>query len=416
MMMKEVTLGSLGSSLAGLFFIWATIQRVLPDHLKIATKEFFLSTIQQFSFFQRLSDHFTSFFSPYVEINFPQFQGLQFNQAYSAINAYLVSKGIDKSNRLRATQVRDTKGLVLKREDTTMNDEYKGFKVWWKNVTSPDGDKSYQLTFHSRARSVITTSYIQYVVEEGTLLHTKNMKMKLFSNEHSMWRRTDFEHPASFTRRLGKLGKGVTCCMDHQGPKLLTATFSRSIIVIEDIDCSVNLTGNRIQKDNSLSKNEEQRKEESSVTLSGLLNFIDGIWSACGQERIIVFTTNHLQKLDPALIRRGRMDMRIELSYCTYEAFKVLAKNYLDLYDDHHPLFEKIKTLLEGTMITPADLAETLMARNQTIDVDGSLNSLIQTLERMNNYQRRQHHEHKEKQGRKKQSKYNIFGSLCSLS
>ncbi|KAL0800111.1 hypothetical protein Bca101_055286 [Brassica carinata] len=416
MMMKEVTLGSLGSSLAGLFFIWATIQRVLPDHLKIATKEFFLSTIQQFSFFQRLSDHFTSFFSPYVEINFPQFQGLQFNQAYSAINAYLVSKGIDKSNRLRATQVRDTKGLVLKREDTTMNDEYKGFKVWWKNVTSPDGDKSYQLTFHSRARSVITTSYIQYVVEEGTLLHTKNMKMKLFSNEHRTGKSTMI---AAMANLLNYSIYDLELTSVHNNldlKKLLTATFSRSIIVIEDIDCSVNLTGNRIQKDNSLSKNEEQRKEESSVTLSGLLNFIDGIWSACGQERIIVFTTNHLQKLDPALIRRGRMDMRIELSYCTYEAFKVLAKNYLDLYDDHHPLFEKIKTLLEGTMITPADLAETLMARNQTIDVDGSLNSLIQTLERMNNYQRRQHHEHKEKQGRKKQSKYNIFGSLCSLS
>ena len=91
-------------------------------------------------------------------------------------------------------------------------------------------------------------------------------------------------------------------------------------------------------------------------------------------------------------------------------------KNYLDRCGDHHPLFEKIKTLLEGTMITPADLAETLMARNQIIDVDGSLNSLIQTLERMNNYQRRQHHEHKEKQDRKKHKKYNIFGSLCSKS
>ncbi|CAN7050072.1 AAA-ATPase At5g40000-like [Brassica rapa] len=473
MMMKGDTLGSLGSSLAGLFFIWATIQRVLPDHLKIATKEFFLSAIQQFSFFQRLSDHFTSFFSPYVEINFPELQGLQFNQAYSAINAYLVSKGIDKANRLRASQVRDTKGLVLKREDTTKNDEYKGFKVWWKNVTSPDGDKSYQLTFHSRARSVITTSYIQYVVEEGTLLHTKNKKMKLFSNEQSIWRINDFEHPASFQtfamdpekkqeiiddllafingkeyyKKIGKAwkrgyllygppGSGKStmiaamanllnyCIYDldltsvHNNldlKKLLTTTFSRSIIVIEDIDCSVNLTGNRIQKDN-LRMNEEQSKEVNSVTLSGLLNFIDGIWSACGQERIIVFTTNHLQKLDPALIRRGRMDMRIELSYCTYEAFKVLAKNYLDLCDDHHPLFEKIKTLLEGTMITPADLAETLMARNQIIDVDGSLNRLIQTLERMNNYQRRQHYEHKEKQDRKKHKKYNIFGSLCSKS
>ncbi|KAL6187595.1 hypothetical protein ACLB2K_038993 [Fragaria x ananassa] len=38
-------------------------------------------------------------------------------------------------------------------------------------------------------------------------------------------------------------------------------------------------------------------------TLSGLLNFIDGLWSSCGDERIVVFTTNHMEKLDPALLR-----------------------------------------------------------------------------------------------------------------
>ncbi|CAF1715542.1 unnamed protein product, partial [Brassica napus] len=52
----------------------------------------------------------------------------------------------------------------------------------------------------------------------------------------------------------------------------------------------------------------EGDKKESKVTLSGLLNFIDGLWSACGGERIIVFTTNFVDKLDPALIRKGRMD------------------------------------------------------------------------------------------------------------
>ena len=53
-------------------------------------------------------------------------------------------------------------------------------------------------------------------------------------------------------------------------------------------------------------RNEEESSKSSKVTLSGLLNFIDGIWSACGGERIIVFTTNYVEKLDPALIRRER--------------------------------------------------------------------------------------------------------------
>lgn len=189
--------------------------------------------------------------------------------------------------------------------------------------------------------------------------------------------------------------------------KLLTATSSKSMIVIEDIDCSVDLTGKRKKGDGDLraKKDGEQSKEDqdqSRVTLSGLLNFIDGIWSACGQERIIVFTTNHMEKLDPALIRRGRMDMHIELSYCSYEAFKVLAKNYLDV--DSHPLFGEIESLLKDSKIAPADVAEKLMAKNRIVDVDGSLKDLVQSLERKRKEQRGQDYvdDHKKKPGGKK--------------
>lgn len=45
----------------------------------------------------------------------------------------------------------------------------------------------------------------------------------------------------------------------------------------------------------------------------------DGIRSCCGSERIFVFTSNHPERLDPALIRPGRMDLHIGLGYCTGE-------------------------------------------------------------------------------------------------
>ena len=45
----------------------------------------------------------------------------------------------------------------------------------------------------------------------------------------------------------------------------------------------------------------------------------DGIRSCCGSERIFVFTSNHPERLDPALIRPGRMDLHIALGYCTGE-------------------------------------------------------------------------------------------------
>ncbi|KAF0916924.1 hypothetical protein E2562_015098 [Oryza meyeriana var. granulata] len=149
--------------------------------------------------------------------------------------------------------------------------------------------------------------------------------------------------------------------------RLLIETTSKSIIVIEDIDCSLDLTGDRAtqqrrrQQDrgNSSSRDDSNRRDSSMVTLSGLLNFIDGLWSACGGERIVVFTTNHVDKLDAALIRRGRMDMHIEMSYCSFEAFKTLAKNYLDV--DEHRLFGSVDEILSRDSITPADVAECLM-------------------------------------------------------
>ncbi|EEF44983.1 AAA-ATPase ASD, mitochondrial [Ricinus communis] len=180
--------------------------------------------------------------------------------------------------------------------------------------------------------------------------------------------------------------------------KLLIETTSKSIIVIEDIDCSLDLTGQRKpkkEKDDDDDDNDDEKKKDpvskkkkkdedesnkgSKVTLSGLLNFIDGIWSACGGERIIVFTTNYVEKLDPALIRRGRMDKHIEMSYCCFEAFKVLAKNYLDV--ESHELYGKISKLLEETNMTPADVAENLMPKSDEEDEDTCLKNLIAALE-----------------------------------
>jgi chaperone BCS1 len=182
--------------------------------------------------------------------------------------------------------------------------------------------------------------------------------------------------------------------------KLLIETTSKSIIVIEDIDCSLDLTGQRKKKGESkfFSDDENENKvnidvlrkevkEEGSgggnskVTLSGLLNFIDGIWSACGGERLIVFTTNYVEKLDPALIRRGRMDKHIELSYCSFNGFKVLANNYLKV--ENHELFEIIEKLISEVKITPADVAENLMPKSPMDDADKCLSNLIEALEEM---------------------------------
>ncbi|XP_071724064.1 uncharacterized protein [Rutidosis leptorrhynchoides] len=124
---------------------------------------------------------------------------------------------------------------------------------------------------------------------------------------------------------------------------------------------------------------EEPEKNDLNLqlTLSGLLNFIDGLWSSCGDERIVVFTTNHKEKLDPVLLRPGRMDMHIHMSYIKAQGFRTLAFNYLDVKE--HPLIGEIQGLLEDIEITPAQVAEVLM---KIEDADMALQGIVNVLKR----------------------------------
>jgi chaperone BCS1 len=65
---------------------------------------------------------------------------------------------------------------------------------------------------------------------------------------------------------------------------------------------------------------------QSSVTFSGFLNALDGV--ASGEERIIFLTTNHIERLDPALIRPGRVDLAALIDDADPEQAKTLFLNF----------------------------------------------------------------------------------------
>lgn len=95
-----------------------------------------------------------------------------------------------------------------------------------------------------------------------------------------------------------------------------------------------------------------------------------------------MFTTNHKERLDPALLRPGRMDMHIHMSYCTPRGFKTLASNYLGIQDTgEHRLCGEIEGLMESTNITPAEVCEELM-RGDGDDADAALEGLVNCLKR----------------------------------
>lgn len=112
-----------------------------------------------------------------------------------------------------------------------------------------------------------------------------------------------------------------------------------------------------------------------------MLNFIDGLWSSCGDERIIVFTTNYKDKLDPALLRPGRMDMHIHMSYCTQGGFKILASNYLGIKT--LCFFDEIKASFREVEVTPAEIAEELMKSEDTDTVLGGLEAFVKNKKKM---------------------------------
>ncbi|XP_073124240.1 AAA-ATPase At2g18193-like [Henckelia pumila] len=157
--------------------------------------------------------------------------------------------------------------------------------------------------------------------------------------------------------------------------RILLSTTNRSIIVIEDIDCGLGMV-NRDAKP----KGDESSK--TKLTLSGLLNFIDGLWSTCGDERIVIFTTNHKEKLDPALLRPGRMDSHIHMGYCTPEGFDILASNYLGIEDRNKASCQEIRSCIREVDITPAEIAEHLM---RSEDVDIALEGVLDLLKKKKN-------------------------------
>ncbi|WRT63973.1 uncharacterized protein IL334_000900 [Kwoniella shivajii] len=87
--------------------------------------------------------------------------------------------------------------------------------------------------------------------------------------------------------------RGLT---DDKLNHLLGLVPERSFILLEDVDSAFS---RRVQTSEDGFK--------SSVTFSGLLNALDGV--ASSEERIIFMTTNHYDRLDPALIRPGRVDV-----------------------------------------------------------------------------------------------------------
>ncbi|KAJ3209491.1 hypothetical protein HDU67_006162 [Dinochytrium kinnereticum] len=93
--------------------------------------------------------------------------------------------------------------------------------------------------------------------------------------------------------------------------ELMVDTPTRCILLLEDIDAAFvsRESGTGSAPTNNMQSMTHTSTTATNVTFSGLLNAIDGV--AAQEGRILIMTTNHMEKLDPALIRPGRVDVKV---------------------------------------------------------------------------------------------------------
>ena len=101
--------------------------------------------------------------------------------------------------------------------------------------------------------------------------------------------------------------------------QLLSNCPVNSIVLIEDIDCV-------------FVERKATEDKPNKLTFSGLLNAIDGV--AAGEGRILFATTNHIERLDPALIRPGRIDRKELIGYAVWEQLRRL---FVRFFGDNDP-------------------------------------------------------------------------------
>ncbi len=103
----------------------------------------------------------------------------------------------------------------------------------------------------------------------------------------------------------------------------------KCIMIIEDID------SNPVTKSRETNKDDDDDDEDvgtsmfkamEKIGLSEILNALDGLFSAHG--RILIATTNHIEDLDPALIRPGRIDLKVEIGYVNNEILQLFFDSF----------------------------------------------------------------------------------------
>lgn len=256
-------------------------------------------------------------------------------------------------------------------------DTNKTFKSWFYSGKPKILDTVYNFT-HKKGSYMLSSN----VYKLGILLHGKpgcgkTSFIKALAKEMNRSIITisldKFSNCASFTKLfhsqyiMAPSIQDNRYCWDY-------VPMNKRILVFEDIDTAGDIVKRRedvieiVEEKKDDEENDETKKETKTETkkteikkdknelvLGDILNALDGICETTGL--VYIMTTNHVETLDPALIRAGRITCSIELKEMNKEELtEILNYYYLDSniynddlsHDDKKSLIDKISKLLDG--------------------------------------------------------------------
>lgn len=194
--------------------------------------------------------------------------------------------------------------------------------------------------------SKVSPRSLDSVAMDPDLRHKMETTIDAFENSRDWYYRRGMAYKLAIMFH-GKPGTGKSSLLraiaSHWGRNIATASLNqftdesfrnalmvlptKTALIIEDMDTfsCVKPRGSKTEKvslmDDSL----------GGLTLSGILNAMDGVASL--DDVIILMTTNHIESIDPAILRKGRTDFVFEIGALSPEVVKQYAEYIFPHYD-----------------------------------------------------------------------------------